>query len=83
MSKFFITKKCPIWLIVIIVLYAFINFRVEAGLATPFERTIDGLVGGIVLLLLLYIAARFFGYLNPVDGEDPLRCCMGKKEEEE
>jgi len=72
MSKFFNTKKFPIWLLVIVVLYAIINFRVEAGFGTPFERTIDGLVGGIVLLLLLYIGARFFGFLNPVDGEDPL-----------
>jgi hypothetical protein len=83
MNKFSWIKKCPIWLIVIVALYAVINFRVEAGVATPFERTIDGLVGGIVLLLLLYIGARFFGYLNPKDGEDPLRCCMEKKEEQE
>jgi len=69
--------------VVIVVLYAIINFRVEAGLATPFERTIDGLVGGIVLLLLLYIAARFFGFLNPVDGEDPLRCCTESTESRE
>ena len=80
MSKFFNIKKSPIWMMVIVLLYAIINFRVEAGFATTFERTIDGLVGGIVLLLLLYIGARFFGFLNPVDGEDPLRSWTKSKE---
>ena len=51
------------------------NFRVEAGIATPFERALDGLVGGVVLLLLLYVGARFFNFLNPADKKDPLSCC--------
>jgi hypothetical protein len=51
------------------------NFRVEAGIATPFERALDGLVGGVVLLLLLYLGARFFNILNPAGGRDPLSCC--------
>lgn len=41
-----------IWLI--------INIRVEAGLASTFERAIDGLVGGTVLLVSIFIALRFF-----------------------
>jgi len=81
MTKIF-GSRCPLWLALIIAVYVIINFRVEAGFATPFERTIDGLVGGVVLLLLIYIAARFFGFLNPVDGEDPLLCCNDKKIEE-
>lgn len=38
-----------------------INIRVEAGVATAFERVLDGLVGGAVLLASIFLAVRFFG----------------------
>ena len=41
-----------IWLI--------INIRVEAGIGSSFERAIDGMVGGAVLLTSIFLALRFF-----------------------
>ncbi len=77
MTKICKSSKSSIWCLIVIVLYFIMNFRVEAGIATPFERALDGLVGGMVLLLLLYVGARFFNYLNPADKKDPLACCDG------
>jgi hypothetical protein len=37
-----------------------INIRVAAGLGTTFERAVDGLVGGVVLLAAIFLAVRFF-----------------------
>ena len=51
------------WIVAALIWYI-INIRVEAGIATAFERAIDGLVGGAVLLIILYYAARFFKFLN-------------------
>ena len=79
MFKFCDSKKGSIWCPVVILVFFVINFRVEAGIATPFERAVDGLVAGTVLLLLLYVSARFFKILNPVDNQDPLVCCDDKK----
>lgn len=42
-------------------LYLVINIRVEAGVATVFERAVDGLVGILVLLGAVFLALRFFG----------------------
>ena len=81
MTNYCGSKKCPAWLPVVILVYFIINFRVEAGIATPFERALDGLVGGVVLLVLLYIGARFFKFLNPADRDDPLACCDDDKKE--
>jgi hypothetical protein len=53
----------PWWLAVVAVWYI-INIRVEAGMATLFERALDGLVGGGVFLVILYYAARFFDLLE-------------------
>ena len=75
MLKFCNSKKGSTWCPVIILLYFVINIRVEAGIATSFERALDGLVGGAVLLVLLYIGARFFKILNPVDSKDLPACC--------
>ncbi len=36
------------------------NIRVEAGAASQFERTLDGLVGGTLLLVFLFKAVPFF-----------------------
>ena len=69
------SKKCSVWLPLAVLVYFIINFRVEAGLATSFERALDGLVGGVVLLVLIYISARFFKILNPADSKDHLACC--------
>lgn len=75
MFKFCNSKKGSTWCLVVILLFFFINLRVEAGVATSFERALDGLVGGVVLLVLIYISARFFKILNPADSKDHLACC--------
>ncbi len=74
-------KRSSCWSLSILI-YFIINLRVEAGIATTFERALDGLVGGVVLLLLLYINARFFKikFFEPADENDLLTCCTGKKE---
>ena len=72
MTNYCGSKKCPVWLPIVILVYFIINFRVEAEIATPFERGLDGLVGGVVLLALVYVAARFFKVLNPAGEKDPL-----------
>ena len=74
MTKYCSSKKCSTWMPVVFVVYFIMNFRVEAGIATAFERALDGLVGGVVLLVLLYIGARFFKIINPAGGKDPLAC---------
>jgi len=56
----------PWWLAAVFIWYV-INIRVEAGMATALERTIDGLVGGVLFLVVLYYAARFFGFLEVKD----------------
>ena len=53
----------PWWLAVVLILYV-VNIRVEAGMATLAERTLDGLIGGCVFLVCLYWALRFFGVLE-------------------
>jgi hypothetical protein len=75
MLKFCNLKKGSTWCPVVILLYFVINIRVEAGIATVLERALDGLVGGVVLLVLIYISARFFKILNPADSKDHLACC--------
>ena len=75
MFKFCNSKKSSTWCPVVILVYFVINIRVEAGIATSFERALDGLVGGAVLLVLIYIGARFFKILNPADSKDYPACC--------
>jgi hypothetical protein len=75
MTNYCGSKKCPVWLPVVLLVYFIINIRVEAGMATVFERTLDGLAGGVVLMVLIYISARFFKILNPAGKQDPLACC--------
>jgi hypothetical protein len=58
----------PWWLALFFVLFV-VNIRVEAGLATGFERVVDGFFSGVVFLLFLYYAARFFELL-PVKKEN-------------
>ena len=59
----------PWWLAAVFVWYI-INIRVEAGISTALERTLDGLVGGLLLLLVLYYAARFFGLIEIRDSRN-------------
>lgn len=49
-----------IWYLLCFVVWLVINIRVEAGAATVIERALDGLVGGIVLLVSIFMALRFF-----------------------
>ncbi|MDW7771829.1 MAG: hypothetical protein SCH71_02970 [Desulfobulbaceae bacterium] len=49
-----------IWAGMAFVLWLIINIRVEAGMGTPFERAVDGLVGGAVLLIAVFLTLRFF-----------------------
>ncbi|MCI5224677.1 MAG: hypothetical protein D3924_18910 [Candidatus Electrothrix sp. AR4] len=72
-------KKSSCWSLTILI-YFIINFRVEAGIATTFERAFDGLVGGVVLLVLLYIAAKFFKFIEVADDNDLLPSRNKQKE---
>ena len=49
------------WALACFVIWLIINIRVAAGMATVFERALDGLVGGLVLLGSIFLALRFFG----------------------
>lgn len=53
-------KKQPsVWVVIVFFFWLIINIRVEAGLASTFERAIDGIVGGALLLSLIFFALRF------------------------
>lgn len=47
--------------VIILLLWLIVNLRVAAGVASPLERTLDGLVGGLVLLVAIFWAISFFG----------------------
>ncbi len=79
MFKFCDSKKGSIWCPVVILVFFIINLRVEAGIATPFERALDGLVAGAVLLILIYVSGRFFNVLNPADSKDSADCVNDKE----
>lgn len=49
-----------IWAGVGFTLWLIINIRVAAGVGTPFERAIDGLVGGAVLLIAIFLSLKYF-----------------------
>lgn len=81
MLKFCNSKKGSTWCPVVILVYFVINIRVEAGIATSFERALDGLIGGAVLLVLIYISARFFKIVNPADSKAfPVSCDNREKQ---
>lgn len=46
--------------LVIFLVWLVMNIRVAAGFATTFERALDGLAGGLVLLIAVFAALRFF-----------------------
>ncbi len=50
-----------IWWPLFGIIWLVINIRVEAGLGSPAERTLDGLVSGTFLLLVCYYSFLFFG----------------------
>ncbi len=55
--------KCQsgcVWVSVGFIIWLIINIRVEAGMGTSFERAVDGIVGGAVLLTAIFLALRFF-----------------------
>jgi len=47
-------------LFIIFAAWLVINIRVEAGMASTLERALDGLAGGVVLLVAVFAALRFF-----------------------
>ena len=59
-----------IWYLVGFIIWLIINIRVEAGMGSPFERALDGLVGGIVLLTSIFLALRFFRCIGENCGKD-------------
>lgn len=52
-------KSGIIWAGIAFVIWFIINIRVEAGVGTIFERAVDGLVGGAVLLVAVFMTLRF------------------------
>ncbi|MDD3618155.1 MAG: hypothetical protein RBR09_07595 [Desulfobulbaceae bacterium] len=57
-----------VWFLVCFIVWLIINVRVEAGIGTSFERAVDGLVGGAVLLAAVFLTLR---YVRCVGGECP------------
>jgi|GEM_PF-3005671 len=49
----------------LVLLWLLINIRVEAGVASPLERTVDGLIAGTLLLVVIFAAVSFFGLTAP------------------
>ncbi|BCO08256.1 hypothetical protein GF1_06320 [Desulfolithobacter dissulfuricans] len=56
----------PWWWLAIGLIGFIINIRVAAEIATPFERAIDGLAAGGVLLTSIYYGCLFFGLFDKV-----------------
>ncbi len=57
------------WIIVVFLAWLVVNIRVAAGMATPFERALDGIVGGVVLLVSIFMAVKFFKLPDPPSGD--------------
>ena len=70
MTKYGASWKNSVLMPLALLVFFIINFRVEAGIATVLERALDGLVGLAVLLGLLYIGARFFGFLPTANKDE-------------
>ena len=49
-----------IWYFLAGIVWFIINIRVEAGWGSPLEKTIDGMAGGLVLLVTIYYGGKFF-----------------------
>ncbi|GBE12214.1 hypothetical protein BMS3Bbin14_01297 [bacterium BMS3Bbin14] len=53
------------WIIIVFLAWLVVNIRVAAGMATLFERALDGIVGGGVLLVSIFMAVKFFKLPDP------------------
>lgn len=55
-------KKTSVYIgsVLVFLVLLVINIRVAAGVGSPVERAIDGFVGGVVLLVAIFFALRFF-----------------------
>jgi len=60
-------KKSAGWKAVLFGAWLIINIRVAAGMGTSLERTLDGIVGGCVILVAIFLAIRFFKLPDPPD----------------
>lgn len=49
-----------IWFLLGFIVWLVINIRVEAGMGSSFERAVDGLAGGTLLLVAIFFTFRFF-----------------------
>ena len=54
----------------VVLIWLIINIRVSAGVASPLERTLDGLVAGLVLLIAVFWAVSFFFLPNKKNREN-------------
>jgi hypothetical protein len=54
----------------VVLVWLIINLRVAAGVASPFERTLDGLVAGTILLIAVFWAVSFFFLPNKKNREN-------------
>lgn len=54
----------------VVLVWLIINLRVAAGVASPLERTLDGLVAGLILLIAIFWAVSFFFLPNKKNTEN-------------
>lgn len=60
MKKREISRTGAVGAAIAFIIWLIINLRVEAGVGTTFERALDGLVAGAVLLVAIFLAWQFF-----------------------
>ncbi|WP_153305737.1 hypothetical protein [Desulfogranum mediterraneum] len=58
----------PIVTGVLLLIWLVMNIRVEAGVASPMERALDGLAGGVLLLWAIFFGLSFFKLPNRSGG---------------
>ncbi|MCI5141087.1 MAG: hypothetical protein D3909_05030 [Candidatus Electrothrix sp. ATG1] len=64
-------EKSSYWSLAIPV-FIIINIRVEAGLATPLEQALDGLIAISVLALMIHTGLKFFNVIEYQDNKNLL-----------
>jgi hypothetical protein len=57
-------KKKGGWITVAVLVWFVMNIRVSIGIASTFERVVDGLVGIALLGAAVFLALEFFGVLE-------------------